>query len=111
MHDFLKMRREDVEPPLLTGFEPVSFSSGSGLGEAGYQGHRSRDRVVALATHLAKVRDLPILKPLRVGLCAVEQTRDSRRRKQSVVLGLERSELFSANVRASARHHHRCIPA
>jgi hypothetical protein len=67
--------------------------------------------VVALPAHLAKVCDLPVDETLAIGLGSVEQAGDARRREQSVVLGLERGELFTSNVGAATRHHHRSIPS
>ncbi len=67
--------------------------------------------MVALAAHLAQIRDLPVLEALGVGLRAVQQARDPRRGEQRVVLGLERGQLFAAHVGAAARHHHGGVPA
>ena len=67
--------------------------------------------MVALAAHLAQVRDLPVLQALDIGLGAIQQARDARRRKQGVVLRLQGSELLATHVRAAARHHHGGIPA
>ncbi len=75
------------------------------------EAHGRGDRVVALPAHLAQVRDLPVGEDLDIGLRPVQQTGDARRGEQSVVLGLERGELFAANVRATTRHHHRGIPS
>ena len=67
--------------------------------------------MVALAAHLAQVRDLPVGEALGIGLRPVQEPGDARRGEQSVVFGLERGELLAANVRATARHHHRGVPA
>jgi hypothetical protein len=67
--------------------------------------------VVALATHLAKIRNLPIDEALAVRLGAVEKSSDSRRGQQRMMLGLERCELFTSDVCAATRHHDRGIPS
>ena len=67
--------------------------------------------MVALATHLAKIRDLPVDEPLAVRLGAVQKSGDPRSGQQRVVLGLERRELFASDVCAATRHHDRGIPA
>jgi len=67
--------------------------------------------MVTLATHLAKIGDLPIDETLAVGLGAIQQASDSGSGEQRVVLGLERRELFAPDIRASARHHHGRIPS
>jgi hypothetical protein len=66
--------------------------------------------MVTLPAHLAQVRDLPVRKDLDIGLCPVHETGDAGRGEQSVVFGLERGELFAANVRATTRHHHGGVP-
>ena len=72
---------------------------------------RRRDRVVALAAHLAQVGELPVLELRLVGLRALDQPRHLRRRQQRVAFGLERGQLLAAHVGAAARHHHGRIPA
>lgn len=67
--------------------------------------------MIALATHLAKIRDLPIDEPLAVRLGAVEKSGDARRRQQRMVLSLERRELFASDVCTATRHHDRGIPS
>ena len=67
--------------------------------------------MVALAAHLAQVRELPVFESLRVRLRAIEQPRDARRGEQRVILGLERGELLTAHLGAAARHHHGGVPA
>jgi hypothetical protein len=67
--------------------------------------------MIALATHLAQIGELPIGQPLRIRLRTIEEARDARRGQKSVVLGLERGALLTAQVGARARHHHRRVPA
>ena len=67
--------------------------------------------MIALPTHLAQIGELPISQPLRVRLRTVKETRDARRGQKSVVLGLERGALLTAQVGARARHHYRRVPA
>ena len=67
--------------------------------------------MIALAPHLAKIRNLPVGKALGIRLGAIEQPDDARRREERVMLGLERGELLAANIRAPPRHHHRGVPA
>ena len=67
--------------------------------------------MVTLATHLAKIRHLPIDQTLAIRLGTIEQTDDSRRGEQRVMLGFERRELFTSDVCTATRHHDRSIPA
>ena len=67
--------------------------------------------MVTLATHLAKIGNLPIDETLAVGLSAVQKTGDTRRGEQGVVLSLERGELLASHVGAATRHHYRGIPS
>ena len=67
--------------------------------------------MVALAAHLAKIRNLPIDEPLAVRLGAVEESSNSRRGQQRMMLGLERRQLFTSDVCAATRHHDRGIPS
>ena len=108
---FLQVRRERLELALGAGLEPARFGARSGFGEARHERNRGGDRMVALAAHLVQVRDLPVGEPLGVRLSAVQEPRDARRREQRVVFGLQRRELLAANVGATARHHHRRVPA
>ena len=111
MDDFLEMRSEQFELALLARFEPAGFGARGRLRQARDQSNGSGDRVVALATHLAKIGDLPVDETLAVRLGAIQQARDPRSRQQRVVLGLERRELFAADVCAATRHHDRGIPS
>jgi len=61
--DLFQMRSEDLEVVGLAGLDPEDFGAGRGL----RQGARSmkaggRDGMVALAPHLAQVRERPILQ-------------------------------------------------
>ena len=105
------MRSKELELALLPRFEPAGFGTRGGLREARDQSDGRGDRVVALAAHLAQIRDLPIDEALAVRLRAIQETGDSRRGEQSVVFGLERGELLAADVRAATRHHHGGIPS
>src|SRR4051812_2072221 len=105
------MRGEDLELPLLASFEPTGFGTRGRLRETRDQGDRSGNRVIALATHLAKIRNLPIDEPLAVRLGAVEKASDSRRGQQRMMLGLERRKLFTSDVCAATRHHDGGIPS
>ena len=67
--------------------------------------------MIALPAHLTQVRDLPVDETLAIGLGPVQQAGNSGRGKQSMVLGLERSELLTSNVGAATRHHHGSIPS
>ncbi len=89
----------------------MGFGAGAGLREARDERRWGGDRVVALAAHLAKVCDLPVREALAVGLSAIQKSGDTGSSEQRVVLGLERGELVSTNIRASARHHHCGIPS
>ena len=110
VNHFFEVRREVFELAGLARVQPLRFGLGRSLGQARDQRHRRRDREVALPAHLAQVRDLPVLEAAGAGLRAIEQARDPRRGDQRVVLGLQRRELFAANVGAAARHHHRRVP-
>src|SRR5882672_10483086 len=105
------MWREVLELARLACVEPLGLSLRGRLCEARYQGDWSCDGEVALSTHLAQVRDLPVLEAAGIRLRAIEQPRDFWRRDQCVVFGLECGELLAANVGAATRHHHRGVPA
>src|SRR5262245_9996289 len=105
------MRREVLELAGLARLQPLRFGLRGRLGEARHQGHGGRDGEVALPAHLAQVRDLPVLESREAGLRAIQQARDLRSSDQCVVFGFECGELFTANVRAAARHHHRGVPS
>lgn len=66
--------------------------------------------MVTLTTHFAKIGHLPIDQTLAVRLGAIEKAGDSRGGQQRVMLGFERRELFTSDVRAATRHHDRSIP-
>jgi hypothetical protein len=66
--------------------------------------------VIALPTHLAQVRYLPVFETLAIGLGPIEQSGDSGSGEQSMVLCLERGELVAANVGTTSRHHDRGVP-
>ena len=67
--------------------------------------------MIALATHLAQIGNLPVGQALAVGLSAIQQPGNPGCGEQSMVLGLERGELFTSNVGATTRHHHGGIPS
>ena len=67
--------------------------------------------MIALAAHLAQVGELPVGKALGVRLRAIEEPRDARRGQKGVVFGFKRGALFTAQVGAATRHHHRGVPA
>src|SRR5256885_14181287 len=106
-----RSRRERFEFALGARLEPARFGARGGLGEARHERDRGGDGMVALPAHLVQVGDLPVGEPLGVRLSAVQEPRNARRREQRVVLGLQRRELLAANVGATARHHHRRVPA
>ncbi len=66
--------------------------------------------MVTLAAHLSEIGNLPVRETLRVCLRSVQESSDTRSGQEAVVFGFECGELFTANVRASARHHHGGIP-
>jgi hypothetical protein len=111
VHDLFQVRREVLELAGLARLQPFHLGLRRRLGQARNQRHRCGDGEIALATHLAQVGDLPVLESAGTGLRTVEQPGDFRCRDQCVVFGLERGELFTANIGAAARHHHRGIPA
>jgi hypothetical protein len=111
MDDFLEMRREQLELALLARFEPTSFRAGGRFRETRNQGDRCRDCVVTLTTHFSKIGNLPVDEALTVGLGTIQEARYARCGEKSVMLCLERGELFAANVRAASRHHHRGVPS
>src|SRR6202453_2439781 len=59
---FLEMRREYFEIIGLARLDPEDLGSRRSLGETGDQRRRRRDGVVALAAHLAQVRERPVLE-------------------------------------------------
>jgi hypothetical protein len=105
------MGSKELELVLLTSFEPSCFGTRGGFRQARDQSDRSGNRVVTLATHLTKIRQLPIDQTLAIRLGAIEQTDDPRGSEQRVMLGFERRELLTSDVCTATRHHDRGIPA
>ncbi len=110
MNDLFEVWCEKLELVLLTRFQPARLGAGGSLCKSRDERHGRGNSVIALTPHFPQIGDLPVDKALGIGLGPVQKSRDTRGRQQSVILGFEGSELFSANIRASARHHHRRVP-
>ena len=72
--DLFEVRREQREVVLLLGLEPARLGERRRPGETRDQRQRRGDRVVALAAHLAQVRELPVLELRPFGLRALDQS-------------------------------------
>jgi hypothetical protein len=62
VHDLLQMGREQLEVIGLARLHPEHLGARGGLGQARNQRRRRRNRMVALAAHLAQVGERPILQ-------------------------------------------------
>ncbi len=107
----LEVRREQRIVVVAARGQPLALGDRRGARQPRDQRHGRGNGVIALAAHLAQVRDLPVLEPAQIRLRTIEQPRDLGRGQQRVVLGLERRDLFTTQFRAAARHHDRRVPA
>src|SRR5690606_8238443 len=107
---FLEGGRKHAEILLLPRFQPANLRTHCGSCQLSDEILGRRERVLALAPHLAQIGQLPLAQTLRVRFGSLEQPRDSRRGKNRMTVCLERGELLTAQRCASARQRHRTIP-